>query len=85
MGFTTDSLPHVGNVPHKPGQLVVAGFSGHGMPQVFLSAAGIARMIVDGATYEETGLPRLFRTSSERLESEANDILGRVDGHERDH
>ncbi|PLN83231.1 FAD dependent oxidoreductase superfamily [Aspergillus taichungensis] len=83
MGFTTDSLPHVGNVPHKPGQLIVAGFSGHGMPQVFLSAEGIARMIVDGAAYEETGLPRLFRTSSDRLESEANDILGRVDGRER--
>lgn len=36
MGYTPDSLPHVGHVPDKQGQLVIAGFNGHGMPQVFL-------------------------------------------------
>lgn len=68
MAYTADSLPHVGHIPGKPGQLVIAGFNGHGMPQIFLSAQGIARMIMMGAVYEDTGLPRLFKTTVTRLE-----------------
>ncbi|PYI17678.1 FAD dependent oxidoreductase [Aspergillus violaceofuscus CBS 115571] len=75
MGYSSDALPHVGHVPGKPGQLVIAGYSGHGMPQIFLSARGIARMVVDGAAYEESGVPRLFKTTPERLASGRNDIL----------
>ncbi|OOF99653.1 hypothetical protein ASPCADRAFT_203418 [Aspergillus carbonarius ITEM 5010] len=75
MGYSTDSLPHVGHVPNKPGQVIVAGFTGHGMPQVFLSTRGIAQLIVDGISYEETGLPRLFKTTTERLQSRRNNIL----------
>ncbi|KAK1140436.1 sterol homeostasis protein [Aspergillus melleus] len=80
MGDTPDTLPHLGHVPHKPGQLIIAGFNGHGMPQIFLSAQGIAKMIVDEASYEETGLPRLFRTSSERLTRTENNILAPAQG-----
>lgn len=68
MGYTADSLPHVGHVPEKQGQLVIAGFNGHGMPQIFLAAKGIAQMIVDGASYEATGLPVLFHTTARRLQ-----------------
>ncbi|PYI08216.1 FAD dependent oxidoreductase [Aspergillus sclerotiicarbonarius CBS 121057] len=75
MGYSADSLPHVGHVPNKPGQVIVAGFTGHGMPQVFLSTRGIAQLIVDGVSYEETGLPRLFKTTTERLQSRRNNIL----------
>ncbi|QRD86468.1 hypothetical protein F9C07_7316 [Aspergillus flavus] len=75
MGYSTDSLPHVGHIPNKPCQLVIAGFNGHGMPQVFLSAQAIAQMIIRGATYEETKLPRLFKTTPERLSSQENHIL----------
>ncbi|KAE8336963.1 hypothetical protein BDV24DRAFT_140888 [Aspergillus arachidicola] len=75
MGYSTDSLPHVGHIPNKPCQLVIAGFNGHGMPQVFLSAQAIAQMIIRGATYEETTLPRLFKTTPERLSSQENHIL----------
>ncbi|PYH45127.1 sterol homeostasis protein ARV1 [Aspergillus saccharolyticus JOP 1030-1] len=75
MGYSSDALPHVGHVPGKPGQLVLAGYSGHGMPQIFLSARGIARMVVDGVAYEESGIPRLFKTTPERLASRRNDIL----------
>jgi len=78
MGYTSDSLPHVGDVPDKPGQLIAAGFNGHGMPVIFLSTKGIAQMIRDGRTYERTGLPILYKTSKERLESERNDILTSV-------
>lgn len=75
MGYTTDSLPHVGQVPAKPGQFVVAGFNGHGMPQVFLSAKGVAQMILNGVDFEQTGVPRIFKTTQERLDSVDNAIL----------
>ncbi|KAA8650654.1 NAD(P)/FAD-dependent oxidoreductase [Aspergillus tanneri] len=75
MGYTTDTLPHIGHVPRKPGQMIIAGFNGHGMPQIFLSAKGIAAMIVDGAPYEETGLPHLFKTTAARLERQKNNVL----------
>ena len=69
MGFTTDGFPYVGDLPDKPGQFVCAGFNGHGMPQVFLSAKAIASMVIEGTKLEDTDLPRLYRSSRERLES----------------
>lgn len=75
MGYSSDNLPHVGPVPKKPGQFIVAGFSGHGMPQAFLSARGVASMIVEGKQFQQTGLPRLYQTSQERLNSKRNIVL----------
>lgn len=75
MGYSSDYLPHVGPVPGKPGQLIIAGFSGHGMPQILLSAKGIAKMIREDAPFEETGIPRWYRTTQERLDSTEEKIL----------
>lgn len=69
MGYTSDGFPHVGAVPDKPGQFICAGFSGHGMPQVFLSAKAIAAVVAEDVAVEEVDLPRLYRTSKQRLES----------------
>lgn len=75
MGYSSDGLPHVGQVPGQEGQYVLAGFTGHGMPQIFLAAEGIAKMIVGGANFEDTGLPRLFQSSQARLDSHKNKTL----------
>lgn len=75
MGYSADSLPHVGDVPGKPGQFILAGFNGHGMPVGFLAAKGLSEMICHSSSYEATGLPRLFQTSHARLESMLDDIL----------
>lgn len=75
MGYCSDYLPHVGPIPGKPGQLIIAGFSGHGMPQILLSAKGIAKMILEDVPFEETGIPRLYRTTQERLDSTEEKIL----------
>lgn len=75
MGYSTDSLPHIGAVPSKPNQYILAGFNGHGMPQIFLSAKGIASMIVEGKAFEETAVPRIYKTTRERLDSKRNQIL----------
>ena len=69
MGYTSDLQPHVGPVPQKPNQYILAGFSGHGMPVIFLAAKGVADMIGRNRRFEQTELPRVYRTSEERLRS----------------
>lgn len=75
MGYTSDLQPHVGLIPKKPNQYILAGFNGHGMPIIFLAAKGIAEMIRDDKTFEQTGLPRVYKTNEERLHSDKNMIL----------
>lgn len=75
MGYTTDFLPHIGPIPGKLGQMIMAGFNGHGMPQTFLSALRVARMLVEGIQYGHTGISRLFQTTPERLQRKENKIL----------
>jgi len=75
MGYSADGLPHVGTVPGTQAQYILAGFTGHGMPQAFLSAKGIAEMVINGAAFEETGVPRLYKTSDERLDASEDQIL----------
>ncbi|KAK5123929.1 hypothetical protein LTR85_002126 [Meristemomyces frigidus] len=80
MGYSWDSLPHLGEVPGKPGQYILAGFNGHGMPVVWLAAKGIAEMVATGKAYEEVGLPWIAKTTVERLQKaeegpEGGDIL----------
>lgn len=68
MGYSADYMPHVGHVPGKLGQFIIAGFNGHGMPQILLSSKGLAAMVRDDVLFEETGVPRLFKTTRTRIE-----------------
>ncbi|KAJ5173644.1 uncharacterized protein N7500_001575 [Penicillium coprophilum] len=76
MGYSADSLPHVGSIPGKPGQFIAAGFNGHGMPVAFLSGKAVADMAQSSVEFEDTGIPRLYKTSLARLEPVYDDILG---------
>lgn len=67
MGYSSDFLPHLGEVPDKPGQYIIAGFSGHGMPEILLSSKGVASMVRNGTSFEESGLPQIFKTSTKRI------------------
>lgn len=75
MGYSSDYMPWVGAVPEKDGQLVIAGFTGHGMPLILLAAKGIAKMLREESAFEETGIPRIFKPTMERLLTKKNDIL----------
>jgi glycine/D-amino acid oxidase-like deaminating enzyme len=75
MGWSSDFMPYVGDVPNKPGQMIIAGFTGHGMPQILLAAKGIAEMLGNDKTFEDTEIPKLFKPSTERLISKRNEIL----------
>ncbi|RAK81537.1 NAD(P)/FAD-dependent oxidoreductase [Aspergillus fijiensis CBS 313.89] len=82
MGYSYDSNPHIGAVPGKEGQFILAGFNGHGMPVIWRSAQELARMVVQKIPFEETCMPRLFQTSQFRIDRAMNgseddgDILG---------
>lgn len=67
MGYSFDSTPQVGKVPGKADQYVLAGFNGHGMPIIWLTAKGIAKMVL-GTEFKDTGMPRLYETTQERLD-----------------
>ncbi|KAB8237610.1 phosphoenolpyruvate phosphomutase-domain-containing protein [Aspergillus alliaceus] len=80
MGYSYDTSPHVGEIPGRSGQYICAGFDGHGMPVIFLAAKGLADMIHNGKSFEDVGLPRLYKSTIERITSardgpEGGDIL----------
>lgn len=77
MGYSSDWMPHVGDVPGKPGQMIMAGFSGFGMPLILLTAKGMVQMLREGKKFEDTGVPTLFKATQQRLDSTWSDILGR--------
>lgn len=65
MGYSNDGFPYVGPACGKPGQYMCAGFSGHGMPQIFFSAKAVASMIITG-NMENVDLPVPYRISYSR-------------------
>lgn len=77
-----DSNAHIGEVPDRPGNYIVAGFNGHGMPVIWLGAKGLAKMINERVSFEDTDVPRLLKTTRERLQraqkgtEDLGDILG---------
>lgn len=73
MGYNSDGLPSVGEVPGKKGVWISAGFDGHGMPVIWLTMEGLADMVMDGTSFEDSGIPRIYKTTAERLESERDD------------
>lgn len=75
MGYSSDRLPRLGQVPGKKNMFLMGGFTGHGMPQIFLGAKGLSRMILQGVSFSDTGIPRLFEETKERLESKENFAL----------
>ncbi|KAH7356362.1 FAD dependent oxidoreductase [Pyrenochaeta sp. MPI-SDFR-AT-0127] len=75
MGYSSDRLPRIGKVPGRPGVFIMGGFTGHGMPQIFLAAKGLAKMVLDDTPYEELGLPRVFQESDARLKDKENAVL----------
>ncbi|KAJ5182823.1 hypothetical protein N7492_000439 [Penicillium capsulatum] len=82
MGYSYDSNPHIGNVPAKKDQYILAGFNGHGMPVIWQTAKALAKMVMEDAPFDATGLPRLFETTQFRLDrawngkEEDGDIVG---------
>jgi hypothetical protein len=80
MGYSSDFMPHVGQIPDKSGQFIIAGFTGHGMPRILLSSKGIASMIRNNKDFDETGVPQAYKVSKTRLTSPNNELLESLKG-----
>lgn len=48
-------MPWIGRIPNLrgQGQFILAGFSGHGMPVIYLAAEAVARMVLDELEEDE--------------------------------
>lgn len=75
--WSADEFPFVGPVPNRDGHYIAAGFSGHGMPRILLSAAHMAPLVLESLGLEHSQpllasayppLPEPFRTTAERIE-----------------
>jgi glycine/D-amino acid oxidase-like deaminating enzyme len=58
MGFTADENPIMGELPHRPGEYISAGYTGHGMALAIAAGKAIAERIAGSA---QTPIPRAFR------------------------
>ena len=75
MGYSCDKVPRLGPIPNKEGLFVMGGWTGHGMPQIFLAAKAMADMVIGGVSYQKTGLPRIFEETESRLKNGPNKVL----------
>lgn len=48
-------MPWIGRIPNLrgQGQFILAGFSGHGMPVIYLAAQAVARLVLDELEEDE--------------------------------
>ncbi|WVR07884.1 hypothetical protein IAU60_004927 [Kwoniella sp. DSM 27419] len=86
LGYSSDLLPYVGEVPGRPGVMMCAGFTGHGMPRIPGCTSAIARLAVsrlsNGCITPQAdqafkdSLPKPYWLTKERFESRNNLILG---------
>lgn len=74
---SADAFPFVGPVPNRDGHYIAAGFAGHGMPRVLLSAAHIVPLVLQSLDIEFSppsltsnypSLPAPFHATAERIE-----------------
>ncbi|EXM20527.1 hypothetical protein RAB80_009180 [Fusarium oxysporum f. sp. vasinfectum] len=79
MGYSADGLPRIGRVPGHQNMFIMGGFTGHGMPQVFLAAKEISRMVLEDLAFSDTEIPRLFEESEARLKSDENFLKDIID------
>jgi glycine/D-amino acid oxidase-like deaminating enzyme len=66
MGYSYDSLSHIGEVSAKENKIIIAGFNRHGTPVIWLAAEELAKMVAREVKFEETEMPRLFKTTQFR-------------------
>lgn len=67
MAYTADEAPLIGELPGSDRHYIVAGFNGGGNDRIFLSARGIADMVVNGVPFSRTGVPAIYEATQERL------------------
>ncbi|KAF2630550.1 DAO-domain-containing protein [Macroventuria anomochaeta] len=84
---SADSFPFVGPVPARNGHYIAAGFAGHGMPRILLSAAHITPLVLESLNVEYSQpllaasfppLPQPFQVTAERVERLQNTNIAAI-------
>lgn len=77
MGFSSDSMPWVGEVPGRKGIFVTAGFGGHGMPRILGCSRVLAELVLADGDKSKTRLhiPKPYYITEQRLESKVNLLM----------
>ncbi|KAI1495735.1 hypothetical protein F5X99DRAFT_414807 [Biscogniauxia marginata] len=75
MGYSSNRLSRTGGVLNRPGMFIMAGFSGLGMLQIFLTAAGLAYMVKYEKSFQKYEILRLFEEASDQLNSKENMVM----------
>ncbi|TAQ87162.1 hypothetical protein B7494_g4510 [Chlorociboria aeruginascens] len=68
MGYTSDGLPFVGQVPGEKELWISASFQGHGMVLCFLSAKALVQMMVRKDEDSQTWFPASFKPTRGRMQ-----------------
>ncbi|KIX06256.1 uncharacterized protein Z518_04231 [Rhinocladiella mackenziei CBS 650.93] len=70
MGYSSDLMPWVGEIPGKPRVYITAGFTGHGMPRILGCSAAVASLVRgDVRSLSETPIPPPYWMTQDRLET----------------
>ena len=83
LGYTLHMRPHVGPVPGKENEWMLAGFNGGGMTVIFTAAeVVVAKMVVQGINFEERGMLAVVRENERECSepgkrAECKDCTGR--------
>jgi glycine/D-amino acid oxidase-like deaminating enzyme len=77
MGFSPDGNPLIGSLPHRPGEWIAAGFTGHGMSRTFYAGKALAEMILgkEPEVFVEAFLPSRFFNRDRQFKLEVHQGL----------
>ena len=73
LGYSDDTVPYVGEMLEEKNKFVIAGFHGHGMPRVLLSAKALAKLI--NGNSDSLDIPSAFKITKDRMENTKNNLL----------
>ncbi|CAF1250379.1 unnamed protein product [Adineta steineri] len=78
LGFTSDLLPFVGELPDQSNGYVIAGFNGQGMPRILLCARALIDLVLGRIDKIEELIPEPYVITKNRLETKENYLLDRM-------
>jgi glycine/D-amino acid oxidase-like deaminating enzyme len=81
LGYTSDLLPFVGELPDQSNGYVIAGFNGQGMPRILLCARALIDLVLGRVNKIEELIPEPYLITKTRLETKENCILKHMGGH----
>jgi glycine/D-amino acid oxidase-like deaminating enzyme len=81
LGYTSDLLPFVGELPDQSNGYVIAGFNAQGMPRILLCARALVDLVLQTVDNIKQTIPEPYLITKDRLQTKENSILKHMTGH----